>query len=56
MIAMIGVGIDKPWTGPLHATVETSLYKAFLAVCNIVFSFCMSNRTPTTDKGKKTHH
>lgn len=42
LIAMIGVGIDKPWTGPLNATVETSLYKAFLAVCNIVFSFCMS--------------
>ncbi|PLN74729.1 amino acid transporter [Aspergillus taichungensis] len=40
MIAMIGVGIDKPWTGPLNATVDTSLYKAFLAVCNIVFSFC----------------
>ncbi|PKY05770.1 amino acid transporter [Aspergillus campestris IBT 28561] len=40
LIAMIAVGIDKPWTGPLNATVETSLYKAFLAVCNIVFSFC----------------
>ncbi|PLB33737.1 amino acid transporter [Aspergillus candidus] len=40
LIAMIGVGVDKPWTGPLNATVETSLYKAFLAVCNIVFSFC----------------
>ncbi|KAH8430900.1 uncharacterized protein LDX57_008564 [Aspergillus melleus] len=39
IIAMVGVGVNKPWDGPIHATVDTSLYKAFLAVCNIVFSF-----------------
>ncbi|KAF9884236.1 hypothetical protein FE257_001968 [Aspergillus nanangensis] len=39
MVVMIAVGVDKPWTGGLQATIDTSLYKAFLAVCNIVFSF-----------------
>ncbi|PYI11885.1 hypothetical protein BO78DRAFT_457170 [Aspergillus sclerotiicarbonarius CBS 121057] len=39
MIVMIAVGIERPWKGSLKATVDTSLYKAFLAVCNIVFSF-----------------
>ncbi|KAA8649321.1 uncharacterized protein ATNIH1004_005222 [Aspergillus tanneri] len=39
MITMVGVGVKKPWQGEIHATVDTSLYKAFLAVCNIVFSF-----------------
>ncbi|EAW09004.1 amino acid transporter [Aspergillus clavatus NRRL 1] len=39
MIVMISVGIQRPWKGSLNATVDTSLYKAFLAVCNIVFSF-----------------
>ncbi|PLB49835.1 amino acid transporter [Aspergillus steynii IBT 23096] len=39
IIAMVGVGVKKPWDGPINATVDTSLYKAFLAVCNIVFSF-----------------
>ena len=40
MIVMIALGIQRPWHGGVQATVETSLYKAFLAVCNIVFSFC----------------
>ena len=40
MIVMIAVGIQRPWKGGADATVDTSLYKAFLAVCNIVFSFC----------------
>ncbi|KAE8154635.1 transmembrane amino acid transporter protein-domain-containing protein [Aspergillus avenaceus] len=39
MIVMVGVGIQRPWQGGIQATVDTSLYKAFLAVCNIVFSF-----------------
>ncbi|EAU32180.1 conserved hypothetical protein [Aspergillus terreus NIH2624] len=40
LIVMIAVGVSHPWQGSLQATVDTSLYKAFLAVCNIVFSFC----------------
>lgn len=52
---MVGVGIERPGQGNIQATVETSLYEAFLAVCNIVFSFCMSPATPfptllTSDK------
>ncbi|PYH85575.1 amino acid transporter [Aspergillus uvarum CBS 121591] len=39
MIVMIAVGIQRPYKGALEVTVDTSLYKAFLAVCNIVFSF-----------------
>ncbi|RHZ68743.1 hypothetical protein CDV55_107745 [Aspergillus turcosus] len=39
LIVMIAVGVQRPWHGGVNATVETSLYKAFLAVCNIVFSF-----------------
>ncbi|KAM0097278.1 hypothetical protein ACP6JE_008195 [Aspergillus fumigatus] len=40
LIVMIAVGVQRPWHGGLNATVDTNLYKAFLAVCNIVFSFC----------------
>ncbi|RHZ50987.1 uncharacterized protein CDV56_103801 [Aspergillus thermomutatus] len=39
LIVMIAVGIQRPWHGGVNATVDTSLYEAFLAVCNIVFSF-----------------
>ncbi|RAL12836.1 amino acid transporter [Aspergillus homomorphus CBS 101889] len=39
MIVMIAVGIQRPYKGALEVTADTSLYKAFLAVCNIVFSF-----------------
>ncbi|PYH49809.1 uncharacterized protein BP01DRAFT_331266 [Aspergillus saccharolyticus JOP 1030-1] len=39
MIVMIAVGIQRPYKGALEVTVDTSLYEAFLAVCNIVFSF-----------------
>ncbi|PKX89126.1 amino acid transporter [Aspergillus novofumigatus IBT 16806] len=39
LIVMIAVGVQRPWHGSVNATVDTSLYKAFLAVCNIVFSF-----------------
>ncbi|KAH2538098.1 hypothetical protein KXW97_005841 [Aspergillus fumigatus] len=39
LIVMIAVGVQRPWHGGLNATVDTNLYKAFLAVCNIVFSF-----------------
>lgn len=42
MIVMIAVGVERPYKGTLSATVDTSLYEAFLAVCNIVFSFCGS--------------
>ncbi|KAF7122284.1 hypothetical protein CNMCM5793_000241 [Aspergillus hiratsukae] len=39
LIVMVAVGVQRPWHGGVNATVDTSLYKAFLAVCNIVFSF-----------------
>ncbi|ODM15615.1 hypothetical protein SI65_08849 [Aspergillus cristatus] len=39
IIAMVGVGVERPGKGNIQATVDTSLYEAFLAVCNIVFSF-----------------
>ncbi|KAF4159714.1 hypothetical protein CNMCM6936_004287 [Aspergillus lentulus] len=39
LVVMIAVGVQRPWHGSVNATVDTSLYKAFLAVCNIVFSF-----------------
>lgn len=40
IIAMIGVGIEKPNTKDVLGTIDTNLYKAFQAVCQIVFSFC----------------
>ncbi|KAI9376101.1 transmembrane amino acid transporter protein-domain-containing protein [Aspergillus egyptiacus] len=40
MIVMVAVGVQRPYSGKLDATVDTNLYHAFLAVCNIVFSFC----------------
>lgn len=39
LIALIGIGIEHPGKN-IQATVDTNLYQAFLAVCNIVFSFC----------------
>lgn len=39
MVTMIAVGIQHPSSGR-EATVKTDVYHAFLAVCNIVFSFC----------------
>lgn len=38
MITMIAIGIQHPGDGRV-ATVDTSLYKGFLAVTNIVFAF-----------------
>ena len=38
---MVGVGVEKPNTNDIHGTIDTNLYKAFQAVCQIVFSFCM---------------
>lgn len=35
---MIAIGIQRPGHGN-DATVDTSLYKAFIAVTNIVFAF-----------------
>ncbi|THC99783.1 hypothetical protein EYZ11_000713 [Aspergillus tanneri] len=39
MIAMIGVGIERPGNQHVDATIQTDLYHAFLAVCNIVFAY-----------------
>ncbi|RJE24820.1 amino acid transporter [Aspergillus sclerotialis] len=38
MIAMIAVGVQHPGS-KLEAVVKTDVYHAFLAICNIVFSF-----------------
>lgn len=38
---MIGVGVEKPNTKDVLGTIDTNLYDAFQAVCQIVFSFCM---------------
>lgn len=43
IITMVGVGIEKPNTGAVHGTIDTNLYEAFQAVCQIVFSFCMAS-------------
>lgn len=39
MITMIGVGVERPGTGEVKATVHTSLYKGFLGVTNIIFAY-----------------
>lgn len=46
VIAMVGVGVQKPNTEDVLATIDTNLYKAFQAVCQIVFSFCMCSKIP----------
>lgn len=51
IIAMIGVGVQKPNTEDVLATIDTNLYKAFQAVCQIVFSFCMSPPPPFPNLG-----
>lgn len=38
-ITMIGVGIEKPGKDIVEATVQTNLYKGFLAVTNIIFAY-----------------
>ncbi|PYH44687.1 neutral amino acid permease [Aspergillus saccharolyticus JOP 1030-1] len=40
MITMIGVGVQEHPGRIIEATVDTSLYKAFSAVSNIVFAYC----------------
>lgn len=40
MVTMIAIGIQRPGDGRA-VTVENSLYKAFIAVTNIVFAFGM---------------
>jgi hypothetical protein len=45
LITMIAIGIQRPGDGHVDATVDTSLYKGFLAVTNIVFAYGMP-RTP----------
>ncbi|KKK21388.1 hypothetical protein AOCH_000715 [Aspergillus ochraceoroseus] len=39
MIVVVAVGVERPWKGGINAVADTNLYHAFLAVCNIVFSF-----------------
>ena len=39
LITMIGVGIERPGDGKVDATVDTNLYKGFLAVTNIIFAY-----------------
>lgn len=41
LITMIAIGIQHPGNGR-DATIDTSLYKAFIAVTNIVFAFGIS--------------
>ena len=36
---MIAIGIQRPGDGRIDVTVDTSLYKGFLAVTNIVFAY-----------------
>lgn len=38
---MIAIAIQKPGNGQVDTTVDTSLYKGFLAVTNIVFAYGM---------------
>ncbi|KAE8355468.1 transmembrane amino acid transporter protein-domain-containing protein [Aspergillus coremiiformis] len=40
MITMIGVGVQYKGGVNIYATQETSLYRAFTAVTNIVFAYC----------------
>ena len=39
LITMIAIGIQRPGDGHIDVTVDTSLYKGFLAVTNIVFAY-----------------
>ncbi|KAL5364448.1 transmembrane amino acid transporter protein-domain-containing protein [Aspergillus floccosus] len=39
LITMIAIAIQRPGDGRVDATVDTSLYKGFLAVTNIVFAY-----------------
>lgn len=39
LVTMIGVGVEKPGSQEVQATVNTSLYKGFLAVTNIIFAY-----------------
>ena len=39
LITMIGIGIEKPGSGKVDATVKTSLADGFLAVTNIIFAY-----------------
>lgn len=56
LITMIGVGIERPGSGHVDATVQSNLYEGFLAVTNIIFAYAgklsssndTSNRLPQT--------
>ncbi|KAB8233752.1 putative neutral amino acid permease [Aspergillus alliaceus] len=39
LITMIAIGIQRPGDGKIDVTVDTNLYKGFLAVTNIVFAY-----------------
>lgn len=41
LITMIAIGIQRPGKGEVDTTVDTNLYKGFLAVTNIVFAYGM---------------
>ena len=39
LITMIGVSIERPGDGKVDVTVQSNLYKGFLATTNIVFAY-----------------
>lgn len=39
MITMVGVSVERPGNGKVDITVQSNLYKGFLATTNIVFAF-----------------
>lgn len=39
LITMIGVGVERPGDGKIDVTVQSNLYKGFLATTNIVFAY-----------------
>lgn len=39
LITMIAIGVQRPGDGKIDVTVDTNLYKGFLAVTNIVFAY-----------------
>lgn len=47
LITMIAIGIQRPGDGHIDVTVDTSLYKGFLAVTNIVFAYGTRSRVDT---------
>ena len=44
LVTMIGVGVEKPGSGQVQATVKTNFYEGFLTVTNIIFAY--AGKTP----------